>query len=631
MNFDDLLNQPLPSKEDSFLEACEPTNGNSNDESEAEKKKKLKKKIITTTVAISSLIVIATSLLKIAQKNKDKNAEKRITENLKNLKNAKNEMKYCNTIIAKLDKEKDAEKLKDLNSRLKKSTSVYEKTKSSLSGDAKYLNKQVGRLEKTIQKKSTVKNASKMSDKTANKNATAISKLMDKLSAVSNLRDMATVECATGENIGDAYDWGGKENYELAVSAFCEAFCDELADDIIEESGDVIDLLDDDLYFEASNEGEDPSIKAEKKKLRRKVAIISAAIASSLIIAVAVKKACEKRGDKNGSKKVAGIINEINQLKKKANLVNGMISDRVVNGQDIKQKSDLLEKILGQIKTLEGQLTREMGSNMKLPMFKESFDACEEEYGFDGNEVFESVVEIIYEACVEKCGEEACAREGGCGKEACAREEREDYFGIGDNDDPDDLTDDELSELDMDLSDETLDALIGDVPEENLSPDEERLADDMMGSAATSELIRSEMNAEERTNFIESTFDVESAINEGLMLESDVIEIANELGLDYTTEGKNYGKKMIIRLDKESKMKQLYAVAINVSAAAHHDPDYEKYKKVMKMRKILRMKMRKKYHSEALKRMKVYYKRLTSSKSNVLSALGKKLAGKSEK
>ena len=105
------------------------------------------------------------------------------------------------------------------------------------------------------------------------------------------------------------------------------------------------------------------------------------------------------------------------------------------------------------------------------------------------------------------------------------------------------------------------------------------------------------------------------------MTEADINELAAECGL--MTEAR-YTNKMIIRLDAESKKKQLYALAVNVSAAAHNDPDYIKLKKVMKMRKILRAKLERKYHSEATKRMKVYYNRLKNSKSNTLRKIGSK-------
>ena len=185
----------------------------------------------------------------------------------------------------------------------------------------------------------------------------------------------------------------------------------------------------------------------------------------------------------------------------------------------------------------------------------------------------------------------------------------------------DDMSDDELDSLDDDIEDDNISAVLPDEPEERLSADEEQQADDMMGIAATTILVNNEMNAEEKAAFIESERDCQIAVNEGLLLESDINEIAESVGL---VQEKNYNKKMIIRLDKDAKMKQLYAVGINVSAASHNDPDYRKLKKVNRVRKTLRAKLRRKYHGEALKRMKIYFKRLRSSKSGPLAKLGQK-------
>ena len=127
------------------------------------------------------------------------------------------------------------------------------------------------------------------------------------------------------------------------------------------------------------------------------------------------------------------------------------------------------------------------------------------------------------------------------------------------------------------------------------------------------------MNMEEKVQFVQN--EGRTAVNEGFMTESDINELAAELGL---VQEANYNRKMIIRLDAESKKKQLYALAVNVSAAAHNDPDYIKLKKVMKMRKVLRARLEKKYHSEATKRMRVYYARLKRSKSDSLSKVGNK-------
>lgn len=190
--------------------------------------------------------------------------------------------------------------------------------------------------------------------------------------------------------------------------------------------------------------------------------------------------------------------------------------------------------------------------------------------------------------------------------------------------DVDDLSSEELDELDDELTDDYVDDLVGDQDEITLSPEEEMEADDMMSTAATTIVVNDELNATEKAEFLESAEQLQIAVNEGLLLESDINDMMYDLGM--VTEGHKYNKKMLIRLDKKSKMKQLYSLAVNVSACAHHDPDYLKLKKVLRMRKQLRARLRKKYHAEAMKRMKVYYKRLTSSKSSVLSKIGKKLS-----
>ena len=198
----------------------------------------------------------------------------------------------------------------------------------------------------------------------------------------------------------------------------------------------------------------------------------------------------------------------------------------------------------------------------------------------------------------------------------------DDVSSDGDDDiDPDDLSDDELMELDRELSGDALDSVAGHDNEVSLDPEEEIKADNMMSMAATTLLLNDEMNAQEKADFVQNDAEVRTAINEGFMTDSDVAMLAESSGL--VTEGK-YNKKMIIRLDAEAKKKQLYALAVNVTAAAKHDPDYMKLKKVMKMRKILRTKLERKYHAEATKRMRIYFKRLNRSSSSALSKIGKK-------
>ena len=186
----------------------------------------------------------------------------------------------------------------------------------------------------------------------------------------------------------------------------------------------------------------------------------------------------------------------------------------------------------------------------------------------------------------------------------------------------DGMDDDDLDKLDSELRQTAVTNVISDDPdEEKLSPEEEIEADDMMQVAATTLLINDKLNDEEKKEFVESATEVNIAINEGFMTSTDVDMMAESLGL---VEEKSYNKPMLIRLDAESKKKQLYALAVNVSACAHKDPDYIKLKKVMKMRKILRAKLDRKYHAEATKRMKIYYARLRRSKSNTLNKVANK-------
>jgi hypothetical protein len=186
------------------------------------------------------------------------------------------------------------------------------------------------------------------------------------------------------------------------------------------------------------------------------------------------------------------------------------------------------------------------------------------------------------------------------------------------------LSDEELDEIEDELRDSDLDDAAGDLDPVELSPEEEREADDLMSLAGTTELLRSELNAEERAQFMESFRDTQIAVFEGFLLESDIAPSSEED--DVMTEAKMYNHTSV-RLSKEDRKRQLYAVALNVSARAHEDPDYIKLQKVQKMRRILKRKIQKKYHQEAIKRMKVYFNRLKSSKSSILASIGKKISG----
>lgn len=244
----------------------------------------------------------------------------------------------------------------------------------------------------------------------------------------------------------------------------------------------------------------------------------------------------------------------------------------------------------------------------------------------NGSVVEESVDETT-EVATEGCEEEEGYQEEDTDLNDDGMDDNldDDVDDLGDDDDNiDDMSEEDLAALDAELSDNAIDDAIGDDNDDeeiNLSPDEEVQADDMMKVAATAMLVNDELSVEEKVAFIESK-EADIAITEGFMTDSDVNAMSVDCGL--VTEGNNYNKKMIIRLDAESKKKQLKALAVNVSAAAHKDPDYYKLKKVMKMRKILRRKLAKKYNAEATKRMKVYFARLRNSKAPTLNKMSAK-------
>lgn len=205
-------------------------------------------------------------------------------------------------------------------------------------------------------------------------------------------------------------------------------------------------------------------------------------------------------------------------------------------------------------------------------------------------------------------------------------EEDDDDDEIEDLDDIDlsNLSDEELEEMEAELRDSDLDDAIGDVEPVELTPEEEREADDLMSLAGTTELVRSELSADEQDEFFESAQDMQIAVFEGFLLESDTLPETSE-GEDILTEKTKMYSKTTIRKSADAWKAQLYSIAVNVSARAHHDTDFVKLQKVQKMRRILRRKLQKKYHAEAVRRMRVYFNRLKNSKSPVLSKLGKKM------
>ena len=220
-----------------------------------------------------------------------------------------------------------------------------------------------------------------------------------------------------------------------------------------------------------------------------------------------------------------------------------------------------------------------------------------------------------------------------------ALEEDDDEEDLEDLEDDDDDDDDELDDLEDDIenmSDEDLDKLASDLEDDmdsdeeevRLSPEEEIQADDMMSVAGAASLIRSEMNANERAELLENASDLRIAMTEGFINESMIMELreSTESVQDMFNEAKTYSKTTV-HFSKQARLAQLHSLAVLVSARAHNDPNYIKYKKACKLKRIYKAKMKERYKSEAAKRMRVMYARMKNSKSSIMKRLSDKLGG----
>lgn len=194
-------------------------------------------------------------------------------------------------------------------------------------------------------------------------------------------------------------------------------------------------------------------------------------------------------------------------------------------------------------------------------------------------------------------------------------------------DDLGDLTDDDLDQVEDNLKDDD-DEENDDVEQVRLNPDEEIEADNLMQVAGTASLIHSEMNMDERAEFLESSADLTTAKLEGFINDSviqEMEEMSKPIDLEETFQEAKIYNKNTVRLNKEARLAQLFAIAVYSSARAHNDPEYKKWKKAKKVARYYSANMRRKYKSEATKRMRVLFARLKSSKSPIVKNLGKKV------
>lgn len=290
--------------------------------------------------------------------------------------------------------------------------------------------------------------------------------------------------------------------------------------------------------------------------------------------------------------------------------------------------SDILKKPLPS-KSIYGESTDESVFDDPNALKKE-FDKEVSEDADDmdtyGDSYSSSIDDMSYPTYDDECGNECGDNCSDCEEDADEIDE-DDVEDIADeleDIDLDDFSDEELDQMEDELENQEIDNIVGEPEQVDLDPQEEKEADDLMSVCATTEILKDELNAEERARFFESARDTQIAVYEGFLLESD-IEDALEAADDIFTEAKMWNKTMV-RFSKNDRKKQLYSVAVNVSARAHNDPLYFKYQKILKARKLIKRKLEKRYHNDAIKRMKVYFNRLKNSKSSILANIGKKFS-----
>lgn len=147
-------------------------------------------------------------------------------------------------------------------------------------------------------------------------------------------------------------------------------------------------------------------------------------------------------------------------------------------------------------------------------------------------------------------------------------------------------------------------SITDEVDSEPLSPAESQRVDDVINTVATPILINGELTESEIEEFVNS-MDSDIAVTEGFLME-----------------------RTIVKFDKNAKKAQLYEVAVAAVAREKKDPLFKKLNTVYKMERILKAKLRKKYHAQAQQKVKEYLARARKSKSGILSRIANKILGR---
>lgn len=138
---------------------------------------------------------------------------------------------------------------------------------------------------------------------------------------------------------------------------------------------------------------------------------------------------------------------------------------------------------------------------------------------------------------------------------------------------------------------------------DNLTPEQDQRIDDTMNAVATPMLIASELDEAAIKDLVEST-ELDTCVQEGFLTE-----------------------RTVVRFDKNARKAQLYEVAVAACAREANDPLMRKLDTVYKMERVLKARLRKKYHTQANRKVKEYLKRAKGSKSGLLARIAAKLSG----
>ena len=170
-------------------------------------------------------------------------------------------------------------------------------------------------------------------------------------------------------------------------------------------------------------------------------------------------------------------------------------------------------------------------------------------------------------------------------------EETEDEIEDEIEDDVEDEIEDDIEDSDDEVVDELDDA-------------EDAEVDAALDAIAPTILLQDELSDEEKVEFVESA-------------EMDILE---EEGL--------ISERTIIKFDKNAKKAQLYEVAWMTIARSKKDKDMRKLDMLYKMERILKAKLRKRYHQLAIKKVKDWMGKKAKSKSGLIRRIVNKLSNK---